>query len=136
MNTVYSLAVHVQSGTGAWVTAAILAASLAIVLASLLRHDDARRPPRVKETIPYVSNIWIYMTSKRVFLQGVTRWRIYVPGAEPREARDFADETRRVAITASYSKRPELGATTSAAYAFLEQSHSDMVSSVGGPIAI
>lgn len=72
MNTVYSLAVHVQSFTGAWVTAAILTAALAIVLASLLRHKDAQRPPQVRETIPYVSNIWIYMTSKRAFLETIT----------------------------------------------------------------
>lgn len=82
MNTVYSLAVHVQSFTGAWVTAAILTAALAIVLASLLRHKDAQRPPQVRETIPYVSNIWIYMTSKRAFLETITRALLNSPVVE------------------------------------------------------
>lgn len=33
------------------------------------KHD--LQPPRLRETIPYVSNIWLYMTNKKEFLRKI-----------------------------------------------------------------
>jgi hypothetical protein len=33
--------------------------------------DKAREPPRLSETIPFVSNAWQFMTNKRLFINRV-----------------------------------------------------------------
>ncbi|RYP60190.1 hypothetical protein DL771_010600 [Monosporascus sp. 5C6A] len=56
-------------------SATLLIALLATVplLASLTKRNDTKRPPRLRETIPFVSNAWQYMTNKKLFLDRVTQ---------------------------------------------------------------
>ncbi|KAK6949293.1 hypothetical protein Daesc_009367 [Daldinia eschscholtzii] len=73
MDWISSLALPTHLTTGVWVFAASFTLLLAVMVVSSLEGNDARRPPRLRETIPYISNIWIYMTNKKKFLEGISQ---------------------------------------------------------------
>jgi cytochrome bd-type quinol oxidase subunit 2 len=41
---------------------------IAVFFAKQSRDDKTKRPPRLDETIPFVSNLWQFMTNKRLFI--------------------------------------------------------------------
>ncbi|KAK3291992.1 cytochrome P450 [Chaetomium fimeti] len=49
-------------------TALLLILTLVAVLAKQNRSDKPKQPPRLDETIPFVSNLWQFMTNKRLFI--------------------------------------------------------------------
>ncbi|OTB17450.1 hypothetical protein K445DRAFT_74002 [Daldinia sp. EC12] len=68
--------------TGVWTFATSFTLLLTIMVVSSLKRNDTRGPPRLKETIPYISNILIYMTNKKRFLERITQALLESPVVE------------------------------------------------------
>lgn len=61
-------AVATASQSNLALTTLLLTLPLAALFFFVNQDRNAKRPPRLDETIPFVSNLWQFLTNKRLFI--------------------------------------------------------------------